>query len=69
MAEQEKPKICYCHDCLRAKLIQYEFDPVIAVCEDGTRNVASYPVKCAKHKDIPPKQIRCIENLPKKIGF
>jgi len=69
MAEQSKPKLCFCSDCDRANMIQYGYDPVLAECDDGIRNVASFPVVCARHKDMPPKKIRCIENLPKKIGF
>lgn len=69
MAERKKAEICFCHDCFRAKMLQYEFDPVLAECDDGTRNVASWPVMCVRHLDIPPKTIRCIENLPKKLGI
>ncbi len=68
MASNEgKAKTCFCIDCARAKVFQYEYDPIIAECDDGTRNVARAPVKCAR--SIALEKIRCIENLPKKIGF
>lgn len=48
-------------------MLQYEHDPVLAECDDGVRNVASSPVMCARFVQF--KGIRCIENLPKKIGI
>ena len=62
-----KPKICYCIDCAVAKVFQYEHDPIIAECDDGTRNVARAPVMCAKSKPL--TEIRCIENRQKKYGL
>ena len=67
MPKINKPVLCYCAECARAKMLQYEHDPVLAECEDGIRNVASSPVMCCKF--IIFNGIRCIENLPKKIGF
>jgi hypothetical protein len=65
--DDSKPKICYCIDCAVAQVFQFGYDPIIAECSDGTRNVALYPVMCAKSKPL--KKIRCIENRPKKIGI
>ena len=62
-----KPVLCYCHDCAHSKIFQFEYDPVITECDNGWRNVASAPVMCARHKVL--EKIRCIENLPKKIGI
>ena len=64
-----------CIDCARADIFQYDYDPVIAECFDGQRNVARYPVLCnafvgLETLDTKEKRfIRCIENRPKKIGF
>lgn len=62
-----KPKVCYCIDCAIAKVFQYAYDPIIAECDDGTRNVARAPVMCSRFKPL--QKIRCIENRPKKIGI
>lgn len=67
MARDNKPVLCYCSECAIAKMLQYEHDPVLAECDDGVRNVASSPVMCARFVQF--KGIRCIENLPKKIGI
>ena len=56
-----------CIDCEIANVFQYEYDPIIAECEDGERNVALYPVLCDKFKTL--KKIRCIENREKKYGI
>ncbi len=65
----------YCLDCFKAKIFQYEYDPVIAECNSGERFVASFPVLCDKFKKFPThgltkeQKFRCIENRPKKIGL
>jgi len=56
-----------CIDCAIAKVFQFDFDPIIAECSDGQRNVARYPVACKRFKPL--RKIRCIDNRKKKIGF
>lgn len=64
-----------CIDCAKAKVFQFDFDPIIAECFDGQRYVARYPVLCgyfAGMETLDKKDkrfIRCIENRPKKIGI
>lgn len=64
-----------CIDCARAKIFQYDFDPIIAECFDGQRYVARYHVPCNDFKGLETldkdgkRFIRCIENRKKKIGF
>lgn len=64
-----------CIDCARAKIFQYDFDPIIAECFDGQRYVARYHVPCNDFKGLETLDkkgkmfIRCIENRKKKIGF
>ena len=64
-----------CLDCAMAQLFQYDFDPIIAECSDGQRNVARYPVLCNKFKGLETldkkekRFIRCIEVRKKKIGI
>ncbi len=64
-----------CIDCARAQIFQYDFDPIIAECFDGQRNVACYPVLCNNFKGLETldkkekRFIRCIENRKKKIGI
>lgn len=64
-----------CIDCLRADVFQYDYDPIIAECDDGQRNVALYPVLCNRFLGLETKDqknkrfIRCIENRKKKIGI
>lgn len=65
--DSQRPVMCYCTECGRAKLVQYDTDPVIAICDNGERNVASAPVMCKR--SIKVTKVRCIENLPKKIGL
>lgn len=66
MASNNK-RICYCIDCAIAKVYQYDYDPIIGECDDGTRNIARAPVYCSRFKLL--EKIRCIENRPKKIGI
>lgn len=63
----DKPKVCLCLDCSRADVYQYGYDPIIAECDDGTKNVARAPVLCSRFKIL--DKIRCIENRPKKYWF
>ena len=63
----DKPRICYCIDCAIAKVYQFDTDPIIAECDDGTKNVALAPVMCNKSKPL--TKIRCIENRPKIYWF
>ena len=64
-----------CIDCARAKIFQYDFDPIIAECFDGQRYVARYHVPCNDFKGLETldkdgkRFIRCIENREKKIGI
>ena len=64
-----------CIDCARAKIFQYDFDPIIAECFDGQRYVARYHVPCNDFKGLETldkngkRFIRCIENRKKKIGI
>lgn len=67
MAKDKIKKLCYCIDCSVAQVYQYDFDPIIAECDDGTRNVACAPVMCEKSETL--DKIRCIENRKKKIGI
>lgn len=62
-----KAELCRCIDCAMAKVYQYGTDPVIAECDDGTRNVANSLVMCTRSEIL--REIRCIENLPKKYWF
>lgn len=61
------PNLNCCIDCQRAELCQYDFDPIIAECDDGQKYVARAPFGCRRFKLF--KGIRCIENRPKKIGI
>ena len=58
-----KPSVCY--DCLNARLMQHESDPVVAECRlTGERYVASAGGYCGKNfKQVPEGLHRKIERI------
>ena len=65
--DSNKPVLCFCRDCERSKLVRYDNDPLIAICDTGERNVASAPVMCKR--SVEATKSKDIETLPKKIGL
>lgn len=60
MARTRKPSVHCCIDCRIADVYQCGNNPIIARCDDGTKNVALCPVRCDRFKPL--NKIRCIEN-------
>jgi len=56
-----------CIDCGIAKVYQFGYNPIIAACDDGTKNVAQAPHHCNRFRML--AKIRCIENYQKKYWF
>lgn len=66
---QSKPSVCY--DCLNARLMQHEKDPIIAECKlTGERYVASAGGYCGKNfKQVPDGYQRPIEKIYRNNDF
>ena len=57
-----------CYDCLKAKLMQWADDPIIAECsQTGEREVANYPNGCTLFKQNTKEPE--IEHYKKRIGI